>query len=88
MPGGGEGRSLRIVRDAVVVGKGRRADFSFPRDEFMSRRQAEIVRTARGVVVRDLGSTNRTFLIVRNEQLLVDGDRIVMGAMLFEYRQG
>jgi pSer/pThr/pTyr-binding forkhead associated (FHA) protein len=86
LPLGHSGRVLEIDKDSVVVGKGQRADFAFPDDHYLSRRHAEIVRTSRGLVVRDLGSTNRTYLIVSPERALEDGDRIVLGEHLFEYR--
>lgn len=86
LPLGHSGRVKEIREDAVVVGKSVRADFSFPEDHYLSRRHCEIVDTGRGLVVRDLGSTNRTYLIVRDERPLESGDRIVLGEQLFEYR--
>ena len=86
LPLGHSGRVHEITKDSVVVGKSSRADFSFPEDQYLSRRHCEIVSTGRGLVVRDLGSTNRTYLIVRDEKPLESGDRIVLGEQLFEYR--
>jgi pSer/pThr/pTyr-binding forkhead associated (FHA) protein len=86
LPLGHSGRVQALDKDSIVVGKSTRADFCFPEDHYLSRRHAEIVNTARGLVVRDLGSTNRTYLIVKDERPLEDGDRIVLGEQLFEYR--
>ncbi len=86
LPLGHSGRIRTIDKDSIVVGKSPRSDFCFSDDHYISRRHAEIVRTARGLVVRDLGSTNRTYLIVKDERPLEDGDRIVLGEQLFEYR--
>lgn len=50
-------------------------------EEFASRRHAEIYRTEYGFMVRDLGSTNGTFVndVRIKEESLVDGDRIRVG---------
>lgn len=50
-------------------------------DEFTSRRHAEIFRTEHGFVLRDLGSTNGTFInnVKANEDYLVDNDFIRVG---------
>lgn len=86
LPLGHTGRTMSLSRDSIVIGKSSRADFAFPDDQYLSRRHCEVVHTGRGLVVRDLGSTNRTYLIVRDERPLEDGDRIVLGEQLFEYR--
>ena len=87
LDGGAEGRRVRLAGSRVVLGKDRSADLSFPGDDHVSRRHAEIVRTASGYVVRDLGSTNRTFLLVTTRRQLRDGDRIATGGQIFEYRR-
>lgn len=86
LPLGHSGRIQALDKDSTVIGKSTRADFCFAEDHYLSRRHAEIVHTSRGLVVRDLGSTNRTYLIVKDERPLEDGDRIVLGEQLFEYR--
>lgn len=86
LPLGREGRRVTLGSDHVVIGKGRHADVAFPEDRYLSRKHAEIVRTRRGAVVRDLGSTNGTFVLVPEERTLRDGDRLVIGERLFEYR--
>jgi pSer/pThr/pTyr-binding forkhead associated (FHA) protein len=86
LPRGREGRSLRLAKDNMVIGK-ERADMSFPDDEFMSKHHAEVMRHQGGHAVRDLGSTNRTFVLVRGERELEDGDRVALGESLFEYRR-
>jgi pSer/pThr/pTyr-binding forkhead associated (FHA) protein len=86
LPLGHSGRVQPLDKDSTVIGKSTRADFCFPDDHYLSRRHAEVVHSSRGLVVRDLGSTNRTYLIVKEERPLEDGDRIVLGEQLFEYR--
>ena len=51
-------------------------------EDFISARHAEILRTQHGFVLRDLGSTNGTFINdvkVVDPYGLVDGDRVRMG---------
>lgn len=83
---GQEGARLRLRSGQSIIGKDPDADLCFPGDEHVSRRHAEIVRTRDGWSVRDLGSTNRTYLIVSKQRRVLDGDRVALGSQLFEYR--
>ncbi len=59
---------------------------SFPQAQAMSRRHAEIVRTDDSIVVRDLGSTNGTFVNgaqITGEVTLKAGDRVQFGDVAF-----
>jgi len=62
---------------AVVIGRSRSCDLRLPSGD-ASRRHAEIVATAEGFVLRDLGSTNGSFVNGEpvTEHLLAAGDRI------------
>jgi hypothetical protein len=68
-------------RKAVVIGRSRSCDLRLPEND-ASRRHAEIVPVRGGFVVRDLGSTNGTF--VNGEQVqerqINAGDRIQIGS--------
>lgn len=86
LPGGGEGRVVALRGRRFVVGKDAAADMVLD-DDHVSRRHAEIVRAAGGHALRDLGSTNRTYRIVTAPRALLDGDRVVMGGQVFEYRR-
>jgi hypothetical protein len=59
-------------------------------DPGASRRHAQIVRRDDGYAVIDLGSTNGTLVNGEpvRERLLVDGDRITIGATVLEFRRG
>jgi serine/threonine protein phosphatase PrpC len=66
---------------STVVGADPGCKLSLPGD-YVSSRHAEILRTQHGFVLRDLGSTNGTFINnikVVDPQGLVDGDRVRMG---------
>jgi hypothetical protein len=62
---------------ALIIGRSRNCDLRLPGGD-ASRRHAEIFETADGYVVRDLGSTNGTFVNGEQvqERVLEPGDRI------------
>ncbi len=55
------GQQWRFEHDVIHIGSARSADVGIS-DNTVSRRHAEIVRTPEGVLLRDLGSTNGTFV--------------------------
>jgi DNA-binding NtrC family response regulator len=55
------GQEWRFEHDVIRIGSARSADVGLS-DNTVSRRHAEIVRTPEGVLLRDLGSTNGTFV--------------------------
>src|SRR4051812_9248557 len=55
------GREFVIARDVIRVGKSEDNDLMIP-EETVSRSHFEIVRDAKGYLLRDLHSTNGTFL--------------------------
>ena len=64
----------------MVLGRSHDCDLILP-DVLLSRRHAEIERTARGWVLRDLGSLNGTRLNgarIAGDQPIHDGDVVVM----------
>ena len=78
--GDGPSEVFALRADRVVLGRAHDCDLILP-DVLLSRRHAEIVRSAGGWSVRDLGSLNGTRLngvLVEGEQALRDRDRITM----------
>lgn len=78
------------LRPGLTLTLGRALSCDLPvLDPTVSRRHAELVVDATGVAVRDLGSSNGTF--VRNERVeqvhLAPGDKVVFGKVSFELRQ-
>jgi hypothetical protein len=90
---GGVPRLVRELGDAyevpeglVVVGREEGLPVSLPNESSISRRHAEIVRTGDEITIRDLGSTNGTFVNgekIDGERLVHPGDEVQLGAVRF-----
>ena len=80
----GERKDFALHNQITVVGRKEDCDIRIPLKE-VSRQHAEIKITRHGVHVRDLGSSNGTY--VNNERVkerdLVPGDRLVIGPVVF-----
>jgi len=63
------------------------AALEFPDDVFMSPLHAKISVGDSSVTIRDLGSRNGTWVFISGPHLLVDGDRLLIGSQIFEYRR-
>ena len=73
--------------ERVVIGRHRDCEFAI-RKRDISRRHSEIVPSDDGFIVRDLGSTNGTYvngMRVDREQLLLPGDRIEIGSTMITF---
>lgn len=81
LSGSGIGRSLKLEKRGYTIGRGQNVEFRLD-DEGISRRHAKILVLPDGVVVlKDLESTNGTFVNDRRIDLhpLNEGDRIQLG---------
>ena len=80
-------RSVFVIgRDETILGR-EVGDIVFTDDPFMSRRHAALTRNPKsgGFALRDLGSSNGTFLRVRGKVELKAGDHLRIGQQLFRY---
>ncbi len=73
-----------VTRNQVVLGR-EHGDIVFSQDAFMSRRHAVLGRDpeTRQFMLRDLGSSNGTFVAIRQEHELREGDHLRVGQHLF-----
>jgi len=84
------GRRTELGRDRYLVGREEGADILLDR-ESVSREHAELARDVRGHwMVRDLGSTNGTFVNDRrtSEVTLKDGDQLRFGDVVYKFLSG
>lgn len=72
------GKTIRMGRE--------RGEILFPEDGFVSGLHAELTSEGGRVLLRDLGSSNGTYLRLRGESRLQDGDFLLIGQQLFLLR--
>jgi pSer/pThr/pTyr-binding forkhead associated (FHA) protein len=78
----------RFERAAVDTTVGRvDGDVRFPDDPLLSPLHARLSWEARGLVVRDLGSRNGTWVFLQAGHRLVDGDLLLIGSQLMRFRR-
>ena len=73
---------IYLTRDELTIGR-EAGDLVFTADPFMSRRHAAIKRHGDGFQIRDLGSSNGTYMAIRGESALESGDHVRIGQHLF-----
>jgi pSer/pThr/pTyr-binding forkhead associated (FHA) protein len=78
-----------LTRDETVIGR-ESGDVVFTSDPFMSRRHASLSRDPETGVfnLRDLGSSNGTYLAIRGEHEIAHGDHLRIGQHLFRLEVG
>lgn len=74
--------AFNLHGDGVVLGR-ERGNVLFPEDGYVSGTHLRLQRQGDRIVATDLNSSNGTFLKVRGEQDLSQGDYILMGQQLF-----
>ncbi len=84
----GLGRDLyHLSRTEMTLGRDH-ADLVFADDEFLSRRHAQLAISRGKPVLKDLGSSNGTYIRLRAPQVLVPGDMIRIGDQLLRFELG
>lgn len=81
------GKEFPIVSDVVRIGQEVGADIQLSGDSFVSHAHARILARTSGVEIEDLGSRNGTFVQIRDRHTLRNGDRLLIGATVLEYRE-
>jgi pSer/pThr/pTyr-binding forkhead associated (FHA) protein len=76
------GRRVAIVKDRAALGR-EGGEVVFPEDGYVSRLHAELSRSDNGAVLKDLGSSNGTYVRVRGSLRLHSGSLILVGQQLF-----
>ena len=88
-PGTAAARRVDILNQPLVIGSDKGCDVVVE-DQHVSRRHAEICRTLKGIVLRDLGSSNGTFVerIAVKEAVLRSGAQLRIGMTEFSFETG
>ncbi|MFB6264966.1 MAG: FHA domain-containing protein, partial [Bradymonadaceae bacterium] len=74
--------AFALEGDEVTIGR-EVGDIVFPEDGFVSGSHAVIEREGDTVRLRDLDSSNGTFVRIRERHRVDDGERVLMGQQLF-----
>jgi diguanylate cyclase (GGDEF)-like protein len=83
------GRRIPLGQHAIECGRSIQTDIPLE-DEAVSRKHARIAWTGTSFVLRDLGSTNGTYVndVLMQERTLRDGDRVKIGRTIFKFIHG
>ncbi|HEX7499312.1 MAG TPA: GGDEF domain-containing protein, partial [Polyangia bacterium] len=83
------GRKYSLESPAMTLGRSNKCDIQIDQ-ESVSRAHSKIVNAGRSVRIRDLGSTNGTYVNdeLVEERTLVDGDFIKIGRTIFKFLSG
>jgi diguanylate cyclase (GGDEF)-like protein len=83
------GRKYSLESPSVTLGRSNKSDIQIDQ-ESVSRAHSKIVNAGRSVRIRDLGSTNGTYVNdeLVEERTLVDGDFIKIGRTIFKFLSG
>jgi diguanylate cyclase (GGDEF)-like protein len=83
------GKKFNLSSPSLIIGRASTADIQIDQ-EAISRNHCRILNTGKAVVLRDMGSTNGTFVNDQqvDEYLLRDGDFIKVGRCIFKFLTG
>lgn len=75
-------RGFAFSEDEITIGR-EIGDILFRDDGFVSGRHARISKVDGKIILKDLGSSNGTYVRIRGSRQLQDGDLVLMGQQLF-----
>ena len=83
------GRKYNLESPSITLGRSNKCDIQIDQ-ESVSRAHSKIANASRSVRIRDLGSTNGTYVNdeLVEERTLVDGDFIKIGRTIFKFLSG
>src|SRR5215467_1737428 len=83
------GRKYNLENANIIIGRSSKADIQIDQ-ESVSRNHAKIVNTGKSIILRDLGSTNGTYVNddLIDEYVLRDGDLNKIGRTIFKFLTG
>jgi len=83
------GRKFNLDTNTVVIGRSSKSEIQVDQ-ESVSRSHAKVINTGKNIILRDLGSTNGTYVNDQliDEYVLRDGDFIKIGRTIFKFLSG
>lgn len=83
------GKKYNLDRQAIIIGRSSKADIQIDQ-ESVSRNHCKLINTGKTIMLRDLGSTNGTYVNdeLIDEYVLRDGDLIKIGRSIFKFLSG
>ena len=83
------GKKFNLEGQTIIVGRSAKSDIQIDQ-ESVSRNHAKIVNTGQSIIMRDLGSTNGTYVNdeLIDEYVMRDGDFIKIGRTIFKFLTG
>src|SRR3954467_2685363 len=83
------GRKFNLDSPNVIIGRSSKSEIQIDQ-ESVSRNHAKIINTGKSIILRDLGSTNGTYVNDQliDEYVLKDGDFIKIGRTIFKFLSG
>ncbi len=83
------GKKFNLDRPSLIIGRSSKADIQIDQ-ESVSRNHCKIINTGKTIMLRDLGSTNGTYINdeLVDEYVLRDGDIIKIGRCIFKFLSG
>lgn len=83
------GKKYRFTSDSITIGRSSKSDIHID-EESVSRSHCRLKRAGKAITIRDLGSTNGTYVNDRqaDEIILRDGDLIKVGRTIFKFLSG
>ena len=83
------GKKFNLTRSQMIIGRSSKADVQIDQ-EAVSRNHCKIINTGNAVLLRDMGSTNGTYVNdeMIDEYVLRDGDFIKVGRCIFKFLSG
>jgi two-component system, cell cycle response regulator len=83
------GKKFNLNRPQIIIGRSSKADIQIDQ-EAVSRNHCKIINTGNAIMLRDMGSTNGTYVNdeMIDEYVLRDGDFIKIGRTIFKFLSG
>ena len=83
------GKKYNLNRPQIIIGRSSKADIQIDH-EAVSRNHCKIINTGNAILLRDVGSTNGTYVNdeMIDEYVLRDGDFIKVGRVIFKFLSG